>query len=194
MKKVKIKERFENAVDAFFENGEPSENSQFVLNTNSSALLYNEPETANVEKTASIIDFVKLVFLFLPGAFFLYKLTLTFVYVTFQRIAIRSDLGGWDYHFLMFFLQDFFLGVFSLLIGCFMTFIGVGSLRETKNLVVPGSIISFSLLLAGLFSFLPTLLRGEVIMYYSIYLFPLALAVAGFVKYWVNKNEEDSNQ
>lgn len=196
MKKVKIKERFEKAVEAFFENEEQFENSQIVLNNTGSALLADQPERETAEKADSIISFVKLVFLFVPGAFFLYRFLMIFVFYTmYQGIEFRSNLGLHDLLFFKFFLDNPVSGIFFVLAGIFMTFIGIGSLRETKNLVVPGVIISFSLLLGLLFSWgLTEPLRGMVVMYYSVYLFPIILIVAGFIKRdWVNKNEESEN-
>ncbi len=177
MKKVKLDTRIENAFNAFFETDERFENSQIVLN-DTSALLQDPPKKTLAEKTDSIVNIVKYIFLFLPGSFLMFKLAVSIIYLSSQIPMPPGDL--------------LLMTIWTLVIS-FVIYVGVGGMRETRNLVVPGSILSLSLILGGLFFLFPEPLRGQIVLYYSIYLFPLTLVIAGLAKHWVNKNEKSEN-
>jgi uncharacterized membrane protein len=196
MKKQKIKDRFENAINAFFENDAQLnevqfENSQIVLNQNSSAILDSSPKPETNGNFEWMISSGKLFFLFLPGSFFLFKVSLIFAYITmitYPRTV--SNPGKFEYYFVEYLIDNSSVGIFFSLIAVVMTFMGIGSLKETKNLMVPGLIVSFSMLLFGALSFLPEPMRANTIQYYSIYLFPLMLVGVYFVKHRIEEKSE----
>lgn len=187
MRKQKIKERFENVIDAFFENDVRFEDAQIALNNDSTLVLDDYAEKETTRKIDSTISYVKMIFLFLPGSFFLFKVSLIFAYITTFFSHTISNYGKFEYFFVEFLIKNSYLGIFFSLAACFMVFIGVGSIKETKNLIAPGLIISFSMLLFGVFTFLPEPFRGDVVQYYSTYLFPLVLVGVGFVKSWIEE-------
>jgi hypothetical protein len=173
MKETKIKERFGNAIDAFFNDEKLSENASLSVACNRASFNLGESEALlSISKHKLITKILRQIFLFLPGAFFLYMVPLSFVYFSsLFNIGLNGYLGF----------------MFWLLAGSFLTLVGIGSLKETKNLIVPVSIISFSLILGILFLLFPEPLRGSISGFYSIYLFPAALMLAGLAKTWVNE-------
>jgi hypothetical protein len=177
MKKTKTKERFENAVNAFFENEEQFENTQLAYMDNS-ALLPSEAEKSFTESIDSTINLLKQIFFFIPGAFLLYFMTLLIAFFPMPSSSFQILLGLLPY----------------LTAAIFMTFAGVGSLKEIKNLIVPFTIISFAAIFATLVSLLPLTeeVKGNICFYYSAYLFPVALIIANLAKTWVkNEGNED---
>ena len=175
MKKIKLETRLENAVTAFFENEEQFENSQLTFNHNST-LFPNEKVKTFTEKAETFVNIFKQIFIFLPSAFFLYFMTLMFAYFPLYYASFEMIIVMFIW----------------LLVVSFMTIAGIGSVKELKNLIVPATIISFASIFATIVSFLP--LPGEfkvsICFYYSVYLFPIALILAGLAKNWVNRKSE----
>ena len=177
MKKIKLETRLENAVNAFFENEEQFENSQLTFNHNS-ALFPNEKAKTLTEKAETFVNIAKQIFIFVPSAFFLYFMTLMFAYFPLYYLSFEMMIGMFIW----------------LAAGSFMTLAGIGSVKELKNLIVPATIISFAAIFGAAVSFLPLPreIKESICFYYSIYLFPIALILAGLAKNWVSQKSEDA--
>ena len=176
MKKVKLETRLENAVNAFFKDEHQFKNTQLSYFAETE-LLANERTKTFTEKADSFISPLKYIFFFLPGSFALYFFTLLntyfFSYFGFDSVSIGIFLG---------------MCLYMLAFG-FMTLVGIGSIKEIKNLVVPFTIICF----AAIFGIITLLLpidektKENICFYYSAFLFPVALIIANLVKNWVNE-------
>ena len=155
MKKVKIEDRLENAVNAFFET-DADKNAHALAYAGGRAILCNEEQTPFTEKARFWTNIARQAFLFLPGAFLVY-------YATLSSIIFYPELGFTP------------LMLFHFAAGGFFCQIGLGSLRKTENLLIPFSIIIFAAVL-GFASFaLPTETQMAFCFKYSIYFFPAVL-------------------
>ena len=179
MKETKLKERFENAVDAFFDNGKLDENTG--LNYVNSYDVYQKdlPKNSN-EKSNIFISILKQVFLFFPATFMLFIISFVF-----SAICVNNpyDANLPEGRGLWLFLW------FS--ISIFMTWFGIGDVRKPRHFVIPASITSFGAI-TGLISGFLSIFFPEIIFSnnYPIYFFPIALVVPFIAKMFVDDLEE----
>ncbi len=170
MKKTKIKDRFENAVNAFFAEDERLDQNS-LMSAADSRLFKQETALRMSEKGDILVKILKRTFLFLPGAFYLFFGTLSvfaFDVIQIQPLAI--------------------LPIF--LIGGFMTIFGIGNIKNPKHLAIPLSISAIGIAAYAVFS----ILGGEkAVFHYGIYFFPLALIVPFLAKGLVDKTDETEN-
>lgn len=155
MGRVKLEERFERAVNAFFE--AKHERDALVHFTDSP--LEKTEQATFTEKADLWITALRQILLFVPGAFLLYFTTLS----------------------LIFFYPEFGVtptGIFLFLSGAFLTYASSGTLGKIRNLIVPASITATAVLFAVAVSFFPTPLQPDLYFWYSIYLFPVALIIS----------------
>jgi cation transport ATPase len=155
MKKVKIEERLENAFNAFFETGgDKSEND--LVYANGTLFLRNEESAETNEKSEFWVNLSRQLLWFLPGAFLLYFATLSSIFFfPYQGLTLQM--------------------LFRFFAGGFLCFAGLGSLKKTKNLLIPLAIVLFTAAVAALFALFPTALQQTLYFDYSIYLFPFVL-------------------
>ena len=73
MKKIKIKQRIENARNAFFDDA--YDTNDFPSFRNEAALLLNEKSENFTRKTSALETILKQVFLFFPGTLVLFSLS-----------------------------------------------------------------------------------------------------------------------
>lgn len=164
MQKVKLEDRIENAVNAFFETHQKAELAVYE----DDSLTVPDGEPTFSEKAVNWVDISRQVFLLLPGAFLLF-------YVTLLAIFFYGEIG-WTF-------QMFFM--FSA--GIFLCWAGSGSLKKTWNLLVPMSVILVASIAAMVFSFFPPSMEPSLYFQYSIYLFPIVLVVAALTKRWADE-------
>jgi hypothetical protein len=160
MNKIKIDERLENAVNAFFEAGPDTSRFELTYSGQSAALASDAP--AVTEKVDKWLRILRELFMLGPGTFALFFYTLTMVF-HYPGVAPRP---------------------YWYALAVFLTYAGSGSLRNVKNLAVPGVVI----LLAVAVALLSTYFLGkEVAGFYfwdSIYLLPAVLIAAKLVQAW----------
>lgn len=152
MKKTKIKQRIDNAVNAFFAHDQENFGENSLAFTPDSALLKPEPAAQFNEKGDRLVKTLKRVFLFLPGALYLFFGTLQILSFDFFRSPLTI--------------------IVVFLIGSFMTIFGIGNLKNPKHLVIPLSIVVVGMTTFWLFSTLGNL---KFVFEYGIYFFPFAL-------------------
>ncbi len=168
MKKTKLKQRINNAVNAFFENDHEQFEENSLSFANDSALLKQETAAHFFEKGDVFVKILKQTFLFLPGALYLFFGTISileFELVWTQPLAI--------------------LTVF--LIGSFMTIFGIGNIKNPNHLLIPLSIVAVAAFAFSLFS---TVGNITYIFEYGIYFFPIALIASVLAKNWADKAGE----
>lgn len=167
MKKTKIKQRIDNAVNAFFETEQEHSGEESLSFASNSALLKQKDEASHLDRKGdALVKILKQTFLFLPGAMYLFF----FVLLIFTFDFLRNPLT--------------ILGV--LLIGSFLTIFGLGNLRNPKHLVIPLSILTVGAMTFGLFSALG---YERLIFEYGIYFFPMALIAPFLAKNLVDKTD-----
>jgi len=163
MSRIKLDDRIENAMNAFFET-EP-DRSQFALTYTGDATALVADETTFTEKADKWTGILREVLLFGPGAFFLFYMTLTVIYL-YPEAGIT-------------------LRLFLVLAAVFVTYAGSGSIRKLRNLAVPGTVIIMAAAVAVISSLFPAKEQANVYFWYSIYLFPNVLIAGKLVQGWV---------
>ena len=167
MKKTKLDERIENAINAFFE--PPTDQRHFAMTyTGETAIVANERTfSENADRWSGML---REIFMFGPGTLFLFCATLNSIF--FYEAAGRSFSFRW----------------YATWFGCaFLTYAGSGSIKNYRNLAVPGTVIALSLAIA----FIPQLIFGKDLadqyFWHSMYLIPVVLIAAKLVQSWVSE-------
>lgn len=172
MKKKTMEQEINNSINAFFDNEEVGENKlSHIKNT---SLLANEPKGISTEKADTLVKILKTVFLFLPGAFFLYFSSIFFLYAFF--IGKTSFL-------------EFGFGFLLSLISVFMIMFGIGKIKDSKYLLIPTSICAISFILFLVSLLLPETFQVKLLFEYSAYLFPLILITPFLTKSLIDKKK-----
>jgi len=168
MSKVKLDDRIENAMNAFFE----TEHAHGSL-----TMTYGVPDELVIpvqqpfsEKASRWSGLLRELLLFGPCSLFLYFITLAMI----------------------FFYAEFgipFYGLFMLATAAFMTYAGLGDIRNTKNLAVPATVIIVASAVAAIRSVLPVPDYLSPYFSWAIYSFPVALIAAKLVQMWLAEKE-----
>ena len=169
MKKTKLDERLENAMNAFFET--PPDQSRFAMTyTGEAAITVND--RAFSEKADKYSGILRELLMFVPGTLFLFCGTTISVF--FYGSVGRSFSFDWIATYVLF---------------VFLTYAGSGSIKNYKNLAVPGIVIAMSLAIA----LIPQLILGKELadqyFWQSMYLFPAVLIAAKLVQSWLSDKE-----
>jgi hypothetical protein len=167
VKDVKLKERLENAVEAFF-NNEILEKNYSLEYSHNAAMLQVEESESFVERKKTWLNILKQVFLFFPAAFILFVMFFsTTVLLVDAPVGYQPYLGWQFYAWLCF--------------GVFGTWFGLGDIKKTKHLVIPFSVILTSLILALITVISPVIvqwmfLEGNVFLFFPLVLITPILA------------------
>lgn len=171
MKKTKIKQRINNAVNAFFDNDDEHFGENSLSMASDSAMLKQETAERFNSKGNDLIKILKRTFIFFPGALYLFFGTLS----VFSFEFFRNE----PWTILMIFL-----------IGSFMTIFGIGELKNPKHLAIPLSIVAVGIAAFALFS---TIGNIKSVFDYGIYFFPIALIVSFLAKSLADKTDKVKN-
>lgn len=177
MKKTKIEQRVENAVNAFFDDESFAENKLGFVND--SALLKQETHANFSEKADVCVKIIKQIFLFFPGTFVLFNLSLILA------VFILSPP-----------LNTFVLYpgklTIALLVSAFMTMFGLGNVKNAKHLIIPASIVLFAFVSGSLIAlFGGGGMNFNFLDIYAMYLLPLALIVPILAKGWADRRGQN---
>lgn len=164
MSKIKIDARVENAMNAFFETKTDPGNFALTYTGNETALVANQPSFA--EKADKWSGILREIFLFGPGTFLLFYLTLAAIFF-YPEIGFRLQI------------------LLMIAVPAFLTYAGSGTLKQTKNLAVPATIIAMAVAVAVVSSLFSGKLQAEMYFWYSIYFFPIVLIAGKLVQIWV---------
>jgi len=165
MSRIKLDDRIENAMNAFFET-EP-DGSHFALTYTGDATALVADETTFAEKADKWTRISREVLLFGPGTFLLFYATLAVIFF-YPAFGVS------------------FQSLLMILVPAFLTYAGVGSLMKIKNLAVPATVIVMAAGVAFIASLFPTKEQPNMYFWYSIYLFPNALIAGKLVQGWVS--------
>ena len=185
MKKVKFKERIENARNAFFDD-EDFDTNDFLSHRNQDKFLQSAESEKIAPKISSLETVLKQALLFFPGTFILYILSAGF---TIMFINTFVNPSGITPRFEFIWLSLVFLA------ATLMTWIGLGDVRKQTHLVIPASIagvgIFFGAFATILITFSNEFEMHKLIDNLAFYLFPLALIAPFLAKGWVDRKYEN---
>lgn len=192
MKKAKTETGRKTFNDSFSENETFSENRNLSF-INNSEISQTEEFATFTEKSDSLLNLLKQIFFFLPGAFLLYLISFVVTIILIDSLSAREPAEIFGIHSAP--LQILLLGTIAFF-GIFMIWFGLGDLKNKKHFAIPISVIVaggiialISKILSDLFGFTGLF---EVINYYFIYLFPLILILPVLVKGWIDRKTEDA--
>lgn len=184
MKKTKIKERFENAVEAFFDNDKLTENNSLSFTGERAIINEDFPESENEKRSKAFPNLLRQVFLFFPGVFVLFGLSMMLVYISIVQSynTVRLDKP-----------VQLFL---ALTISFFMTWLGLGNIRKPKEIAIPLSVIGIGAVigaLSGVVSIIDLKLIHKILSDsgYPLYFLPLGLIIPLATKMWLEKSETE---
>lgn len=175
----------ENAFAAFFADESSNENNlESFRNVND--LWRTGNSSAVAPKISKLETILKQVFLFFPGTFVLYVLSMGFTVIFFSTFVKPSGMTprfetGW--------MAMIFLA------ATLMTWLGLGDVRKLKHLVIPVSIMSVGLFLGTIVGFILLALPSYYVRQilgdsFLFYIFPLALVVPFLAKGWVDRKSD----
>lgn len=180
MKKTKIKERFENAVEAFFDNDKlPEETS--MTSAQNSAIFQDVSEESFSTKSKNLKNILKQIFIFFPGTFILFGLSMMLVYVSiihpYNTVRLEKPIQ------LLFILTTTF----------FMTWLGLGNIRKLKEIAIPMSVVGIGALIgaiSGIASIIDLSLIHKILSDsgYPLYFLPFGLIAPLITKMWIEKS------
>lgn len=177
MKEAKLKERLENAFEAFFDDTKANEKNSLECVTHETALVAGENALFS-ENTHQIFNILRQLLLFLPASFLLFTASVAMT----ARVILVEGEGVAKVSFLSLIL----LSVLSLL-----NILGLGDLRNSKHFLIPLSIISLGVFLGAIGTiFFDWFSFGTFLHSYVPYFFPLAFIVPILVKNWLDKSED----
>ncbi len=169
MKKTVINERFENVIEAFF-NNENSPELSAVTCAGSRELVQTQAPAKFARSADKYFGYFKNLFSFVPGVLFLH-------------FAVPSTIvfgfGLW--------------GLFWFTAGIFMVWAGIGDLKNKKHLLLPLSVIMTALIFALPFGLLPAYLLNYYIYLY-IGILPLLFTAPILTKGLLEKNERSKDK
>ena len=185
MKKAKLKERFNKAVEAFFER----EDEEFerdraeIVYPNETAVLKNEKLFDG--KYSTLKSLLKGFLFFIPGTLFLTAVSFVMTVVfLFGVPGIMSPIIGFR-----------FLSRLLLIFGggALFSWFGIGELKKPKHLAIPLSTVSTGIILGILFGLVtipyPELRRIIFDSAFPFYLLPIGLVVSVLAKNWIDSQD-----
>jgi hypothetical protein len=183
MRNTKIKERFENAVDAFFDNEKLSENSSLGFADKQN--IWQKDSSVNFgEKTNTLVKILKQVFLFFPGTFLLFIISFAFTVISINNPFNAALFEG-----------SAFWMIFWFLTSIFMTWFGLGEIRKPKHFVIPASIITTGVIVGAVGGIISLIFHQfERLLFsdaYPLYFFPLALMLPFLAKGLIERESKD---
>lgn len=165
MRNPSLNTRLENALNAFFQT--ECDPDPLELKYAGPLALRSETRLAFTEKADRWSSLLRSLFLFGPGSFFLFFVTLSLIEF-YPKLGLNTT------------------GIFLMLGAAFFAFAGTGSITNIKNLAVPASVIALALiysLVAG--SFLG--FGANDLLWYAIYLLPVVFVTGKFAQTWATK-------
>lgn len=188
MKQVKLKERLENTVEAFFDSREID--GALAMNVgNKSSLIGDETQSNSYEKGESLIRVLKQAFFFFPGTFILFFISmgtmLDVIYFRSHPEIVLNRSTVMNFQIFLIYLTGF--------VAIFMTWFGLGDLKNRKHIAIPASIIASGATIGGVIGVTVEVIKfSEQILRdfgFAILFFPIGLIVPFIAKSWVDTQE-----
>lgn len=191
MKKVKIATESDKSFDTFLKNEHYNEAGALIF-SNHSEILQFEGDEKSTEKHKTLFILLKQIFLFLPGTFLLYLVGFVFALIFIDIFISQRPLETLPPSAPF---QIILLVMFGFL-GTFMTWFGLGDLKNKKHLSIPASVFTTGAFLAVIFKATETIFPAvgkllEEFNHYYFYLLPLILIIPVLTKSIVDRKVED---
>ncbi|CAN5587362.1 hypothetical protein BH20ACI4_BH20ACI4_18040 [soil metagenome] len=190
MRKVKLDAKSEKSSDAFFESENTEENAALSF-ADSAKILELEKENSSAGEHKSFINRLKQVFLFLPGTFLLFFMSFGAAIIFMEIVVYGRAFETLPDDFP---LQFALIGLIALL-GTFMTWFGLGDIKNRKHFAIPASLMVTGALIGAFVKATASLsdLADRMLddFSYLIYLLPLALIVPILAKGIVDRKTEE---
>jgi hypothetical protein len=191
MRKVKLDTKSGKCSDTIIDKKVSAENEalNFAGGVNMSEI---EAEEVYTGKHKSFISLLKQVFIFLPGTFLLFFMSFGAAIIAMEIVVFRRPLET---------LPDDFPFQFALigliiLLGTFMTWFGLGDIKNRKHLAIPVSLIVTGAITGAVVKAAASIsdLADRMLddFSYLIYLLPLALIIPILAKGVVDRKTEDA--
>ncbi len=190
MRKVKLDTKSEKSTDAFVD--ENLDENAALSSVNSAEILELEKENSFTGEHKSFITLLKQIFIFLPGTFLLF-------FMSFGAAIIFMEIVVYGRTFET--LPDDFPFQFALiglivLLGTFMTWFGLGDIKNRKHFAIPASLIVAGAIIGAVVKAAANIsdLADRMLddFSYLIYLLPLALIIPILAKSIVDRKTEDA--
>lgn len=191
MRKVKLDTKSDKCADTFRDKEVSAENEtlNFAGGVKMSEI---EADEVYAGKHKSFTSFLKQVFIFLPGTFILFFMSFGAAIIAMEIVVFRRPLEMLpdDYPF------QFALIGLIILLGTFMTWFGLGDIKNRKHLVIPASLIVTGAITGAVVKAAASIsdLADRMLddFSYLIYLLPLALIIPILAKSIVDRKTEDA--
>lgn len=197
MRKTKVEDKSEKSFDSFFESETTDENNSLSFTNNSNTLRLESNENFT-KQTNSFLNLLKQILFFLPGTFLLYFLgfvsatLLMNVFIFLPPDTLPPSEPVEILGITSTFIQIILLGTLGVL-GVFMTWFGLGDIKNKKHFSIPLSIIFTGAIIALFVKAIKALFGGgfiEEFDKYFIYLLPLILIIPILIKGLVDRKTE----
>ncbi len=193
MRKVKLDSKAEKSADAFSDNENLNENA-LLSSVNSTKILELEKGNGSTNERQSFGNLLKQIFLFLPGTFLLFFTSfgaaIIFMEIVVYRRAFETLPDDFPFQFAL-------IGLI-ILSGTFMTWFGLGDIKNRKHFAIPASLIVTGALTGAIIKAAASVsdLADRMLdnFSYLIYLLPLALIVPVLAKGIVDRKTEDASK
>ena len=191
MRKVKLDTKSEKSAEALFDN-EISDRSEALGFAGSASILELDKEKGFSGERKFIINLLKQVFIFLPGTFLLFFMSFGAAIIFMETIVYRRALETLpdDYP-----LQFALIGLIVIL-GTFMTWFGLGDIKNRKHFAIPASLIVSGAITGAVVKAAASVsdLADRMLddFSYLIYLLPLALIIPILAKSIVDRKTGDA--
>lgn len=188
MRQNETKERLKNMFESFVEQPDSQNNS--ITHPNKNELTQTASDD-HLVLNQSLMDLLKQIFFFFPGTLMLLFVGIVGAIILIDIFVVQRPLETLPESAP---LQILLLGIVALL-GTFMTWFGLGDIKNKRHFSIPASILAAGGLIAVIFKALEVIFDFarllEEFNHYFIYFLPLALIVPILVKGWVDRKAED---
>ncbi|MBX3281277.1 MAG: hypothetical protein KF756_02250 [Acidobacteria bacterium] len=169
MDKLKLEERVENAITAFFQDGFDLDLHETQYSGRQLTRTDDETFVQKVERSSEVL---RAVFLFGPGAISLFLATLSLM-------LFYPTLGATS------------LGIFMTAGAAFFTLAGSGNIKDLQNLAIPASIMVLALIYFGIAKFVAGVGDSDLLVF-AFYLLPVVFITGKGAQNWVNSRIDDN--
>jgi len=190
MRKVKLNTKSEKSTEAFFDDEISDKNDEALSLADSANILELEKEKGFTGEHKSFLNILKQIFIFLPGTFLLFFMSFGAAIIFMEIVVYRRALET---------LPDDFPFQFALigsivLLGTFMTWFGLGDIKNRKHFAIPASLIVSGAITGAVVKAAANIsdLADRMLddFSYLIYLLPLALIIPILAKSIVDRKTE----
>jgi hypothetical protein len=191
MRKVKLDTKSAKSAETSLDSESPSENEALCF-ADSAKVSGIKKDEGFADEHKPFVSILKQVFLFLPGTFLLFFMSLGAAIIAMEIFVYRREIQT---------LPDDFLFHFALIglmifLGTLMTWFGLGDIKNRKHFAIPASLMITGAVIGAVVKATASIsdLADRMLddFSYLIYLLPLALVIPILAKSIVDRKTEDA--